>query len=249
MSDSQTWFDQAAYDVRCEWGLQAVKRLAPISDAVIIVDVFSFSTSVCIAVERGAIVYPYAGPRAGLADFAAARNAEVADRRESGSRYSLAPHSLLAIPPDTRLVLPSPNGSTLSTHTGHTPTLAGCLLNASAVAEAALRYGRHIAIVPAGERWRENDTMRPSFEDLIGAGAIASHLPGTQSPEVQAAVAAYQWARHDLLRLLRECGSGRELIDRGSGRDIDLAAELDNSRCAPLLQAGAYQAAAKGIRP
>ena len=242
MSDSQSWFDQAVYDIRCEWGQQGVTRLAPISDAVIIVDVLSFSTSVCIAVERGALVYPYAGPRKRLAHFAAARNAVVADRRGTASKYSLAPHSLVSISSGTRLVLPSPNGSTLSTQTGLTPTLVGCLRNATAVAEAALRFGRRIAIVPAGERWREDGSLRPSFEDLVGSGAIASHLPGTHSPEVQAAIAAYEQSRHDLQRLLRECGSGRELLGRGSGHDVELAADLDSSRCAPVLRAGAYQA-------
>ena len=61
MTDAPAWYDQDDYDVRCEWGLHGVQRLAPISDAVIIVDVLSFSTSVVIAVERGAVIFPYAG--------------------------------------------------------------------------------------------------------------------------------------------------------------------------------------------
>ena len=51
MTDVRSWYDQAEYDVRCEWGLQGVLQLAPISDAVVIVDVLSFSTSVSIAVR------------------------------------------------------------------------------------------------------------------------------------------------------------------------------------------------------
>jgi hypothetical protein len=54
-------FDQAEFDIRCEWGLQGVMTLAPISDVVIIVDVFSFTTCVEIATNQGALIYPYRG--------------------------------------------------------------------------------------------------------------------------------------------------------------------------------------------
>jgi 2-phosphosulfolactate phosphatase len=53
-------FDQAEYDLRCEWGLQGLRHLSPISDAVIVVDILSFSTAVDIVVARGAFVLPRA---------------------------------------------------------------------------------------------------------------------------------------------------------------------------------------------
>lgn len=52
-------FDQAEFEVRCEWGEKGVLQLAPISDVVIIIDVLSFSTCIDIANSRGAIVFPY----------------------------------------------------------------------------------------------------------------------------------------------------------------------------------------------
>lgn len=52
------YFDQVEFDVRCEWGLAGVRHLAP-ADVMVIVDVLSFTTSVNIAVARGAVVYPY----------------------------------------------------------------------------------------------------------------------------------------------------------------------------------------------
>jgi 2-phosphosulfolactate phosphatase len=241
MTETPTWYAQTEYNIRCEWGLHGVRTLAPISDVVVIVDVLSFTTSVSVAVERGAFIYPYAGPREDVAAFAAARNAEVAGHRDSGTGYSLSPHSLVHIPAGTRLVLPSPNGSTLSTSTGDTPTLAGCLRNARAVADAAQQLGRRIAIIPAGERWRTDGSLRPCFEDLVGAGSIISGLSGPRSPEALAAEAAFVHAEAHLLRLLRGCGSGRELIERGTPADVDLAAALNASDCAPLLQDGAYR--------
>jgi 2-phosphosulfolactate phosphatase len=52
-------FDQAEYDLRCEWGLEGLLALEATSDAVVIVDVLSFSTAVDIALSKGASVLPY----------------------------------------------------------------------------------------------------------------------------------------------------------------------------------------------
>ena len=40
------FYDQAEFDIRCEWGIEGLEKLAIISDVVIIVDVLSFSTCV-----------------------------------------------------------------------------------------------------------------------------------------------------------------------------------------------------------
>lgn len=54
-------FDQAEFDLRCEWGEQGVAQLSAISDVIVIVDVLSFSTCVEIATSKGATVFPYPG--------------------------------------------------------------------------------------------------------------------------------------------------------------------------------------------
>lgn len=236
-------FDQQEFAIRFEWGEHGVSLLAPISDVVVIVDVLSFTTSVDIAVSRGAIVYPYRGPSEGAAVFAAEKNAALAGRTSSDSRYSLSPASLLAIQPGERLVLPSPNGSILSLAAPPTPVLAGCLRNAAAVASAAQRVGPRIAVIAAGERWRDDWSLRPSFEDLIGAGAIISYLAGSWSPEAMSAAAAFRAAAPRLAGLLAQCSSGKELIERGFAADVALAAQLNVSDGAPVLRDGGYQLA------
>jgi 2-phosphosulfolactate phosphatase len=232
-------FDQAEFELRCEWGEHGVAHLAPLSNAIIIVDVLSFSTCVDIAVSQGSMVFPYRWKDESAARFAASVGAELADGQRRESRYSLSPASLVSIPRGTRLVLPSPNGATLSFGTGATPTLTGCLRNGRAVAAAAQEYGRRIAVIPAGERWRDG-RLRPAFEDWVGAGAILSHLPGVLSPEAQAAVAAYHRARQDLASRVKRCSSGKELIERGFEHDVALASALDVSACVPMLVHGAY---------
>lgn len=231
-------FDQADFEVRCEWGEKGVLQLAPISDVVIIIDVLSFSTCIDIANSRGAIVFPYQWKDESTRAFAQSVDAEVAEKR-GDSRYSLSPASLLAIDSGTRLVLPSPNGSSLSLATAETPTLAGCLRNCRAVALAATNYGQRIAVIPAGEKWHDG-SLRPSFEDFIGAGAIISYLGGKLSPEAQLAREAYQSLCQSLEQLIRQCGSGQELIEKGFEQDVDLASEMNVSDCVPTLVNGAY---------
>jgi 2-phosphosulfolactate phosphatase len=235
------YFDQAEFDIRCEWGEHGVTQLAPESDAVVIVDVLSFSTSVTIAVGNGAVVYPYRGKREAAPEFAQSVGAILAEfNRKTVSGYSLAPASLVNIPAGTRLVLPSPNGSTLTLATGEAPTFAACLRNARAVASALAKMGKRISVIPAGERWQDG-TLRPALEDLIGAGALIHHLAGTRSPEAEMAVAAYARFGDDLLGHLKQCGSGKELIGRGFAHDVELAAASNVSDAVPFLTDGAYR--------
>lgn len=232
-------FDQSEFNIRCEWGEKGVSLLAPISDVVIIVDVLSFSTSVDIATNRGAVIYPYRWKDETAYLFAESINAEVADKNnESG--YSLSPASLLAAASGIRLVLPSPNGSSLSLATGATPTISGCLRNCRAVAEAAMKRGKNIAVIPAGERW-EDGTLRPCLEDLAGAGAIIQYLRGALSPESRAAVAVFESISSNLPEQVKNCSSGKEKVAREEARDIMLASELNASDCVPVMIDGAYK--------
>lgn len=232
-------FDQSEYNIRCEWGRQGALLLAPISEVVIIVDILSFTTAVEIATHQGARVYPYRWKDETAYEFAKSVAAEVADKNNPRG-YRLSPASLQSLPADLRLVLPSPNGSELSLSTGSTLTLAGCLRNCEAVAESAMKKGKNIAVIPAGEKW-EDGALRPSFEDLVGAGAIIQHLRGARAPEADLAVAAFESARVNLLEQLKRCSSGKEKTSRGEEMDVALAAELQVSDCVPILTGGAYQ--------
>ena len=234
------YFGQDPYDLRCEWGLAGLLALQPSADAVIIVDVLSFSTAVDIALARGATVLPCRWKDDSAARFAADQGAVLADSRCAGDGYSLSPASLRSIPPGTRLVLPSPNGSTLAL-AATIPVLTACLRNAPSVARQAAAHRSRIAVVAAGEQWPDS-TLRPCLEDLIGAGAVLTALSGTPSPEAELAIAAFTRFRHDLGGALSRCGSGKELIERGFASDVELAAEYDVSRVAPRLEQGQFVA-------
>ncbi len=233
-------FDQSEFELRCEWGLHGIVQLAPVSDVVVIVDILSFSTCVEIATNNGAIVFPYRWKDESALDYAKDVNAQLAStERKVSNDYSLSPASLVNIPAGAKLVLPSPNGASLTLQVGTTPTLAGCLRNCEAIAHHAQRYGPRIAVIPAGERW-EDGSLRSALEDLIGAGAILSYLKGSLSPEAETAVAVFHRWKDNLLSVLKGCSSGKELIARGFASDIELAATLNISSCVPAFSNRAY---------
>jgi len=227
-------FDQAEYDLRCEWGFEGLLHLSPISDAVVVVDVLSFSTAVDIAVANGAFVLPYRWNDDSAARFAEERHAHIASDHRSKVPYSLSPASIQAIPAGTALVLPSPNGSALCLSTGNIPTFTACLRNAPAVAARLARFAARVALIPAGEVWG-GDGLRPCLEDWIGAGAVLSLLAGTRSPEAELAVAAFERFRGDLAGALSRCGSGKELVEKGFRCDVELASEYAVSSAVPML--------------
>ncbi|HEX9987004.1 MAG TPA: 2-phosphosulfolactate phosphatase [Chloroflexia bacterium] len=234
------FYDQSEFDIRQEWGLRGVEVLAPISDVVIVVDVLSFSTCVDVAVGRGAAVYPCRWRDESAGEYAEAVEAILAlPHRVAAGGYSLSPTSLMGIPEGTRLVLPSPNGSTLTLAAGGTVTLAGCLRNARVVAEAAQGLRERIGVIAAGERWPDG-SLRAAVEDLLGAGAIIHYLAGKKSPEAVVAEAAFVRVKEDLPGWLTQCSSGKELVERGFAGDVELAAELNASECVPILRDRAY---------
>lgn len=235
------YFDQQPSDVRCEWGLGGLQHLSAV-EVVIIVDVLSFSTTVDIALHAGAIVFPYQWRDDSAERYAQKVSAQLAGPRDARSQgYSLSPSSLINAPQGLRLVLPSPNGSALSSAAmaSGAHVIAGSLRNASAVSRAAQLLGKRIAVVPAGEHWPDG-SLRPAIEDLLGAGAITRNLYGTVSPEASLALSAFSDASKCLLERLLACSSGRELVERGFRRDVELASQLDVSDVVPILVDGAF---------
>jgi len=228
---------QGPFEVRCEWGPQGVAALEGCRTFVV-VDVLSFSTCVAVAAARGVEVAPCRSMDREAAELARRLGATVAGPRGGG--YSLSPASLLSAPRGMRLVLASPNGATVSLEAGaRGHVLAGCLRNRSAVAKRAASLGGPIGTVPAGERWPDG-TLRPCYEDLLGAGAIAAKLTGSRSPEAAAAVAMFEAASDRLAASLMSCSSGCELVERGFPEDVRMAAELDADAVAPELNDGRY---------
>jgi 2-phosphosulfolactate phosphatase len=158
------------------WGPAGAEWLAGRSDVVVVCDILSFSTTVSVAVDRGVIVYPHPAPHSAEGDGGAGRRARdlgavLAGPR--GSDVSLSPLSMLGLTAGTSVVLSSPNGAMccLTAARGGATVVAGCLRNAPAVAEWVDRHGGRVGVLAAGERWGDG-SLRPAYEDWVGAGAI-----------------------------------------------------------------------------
>ncbi|MEZ5838283.1 MAG: 2-phosphosulfolactate phosphatase [Geminicoccaceae bacterium] len=231
-----------------EWGLGGLHALKGRTQVLVVVDVLSFTTCVDVAVSRGACIYPFAHRDHALAEAEASRLGAVAARPRhlAGNGFSLSPRSLHQATPGQRIILPSPNGSRLSAAAGSTTLFAGCLRNARATAVAAHRMAGDdmIAVIAAGERWPD-DTLRPSIEDLLGAGAILDHLAdlrGQMAGSAEARLAMTCWRAMSMTAAdtIRQSHSGRELQAIGYPDDVEMAVAVDVSKTAALLCDGTF---------
>lgn len=263
---------QRAHPVRLEWGPHAV---ALVADAVargervlaVVVDVLSFTTTVSVALDRGARVHPYRWADGTAAAFAAEQGAVLAvGRRQAAtdpSAVSLSPGSVRRAESLDAVVLPSPNGSTVTglLADAGAEVVAASLRTRSAVGRwlvdrlvRAAGQRTALVVVPAGERWPDG-SLRPAVEDLWGAGAVVAAVvdelehragPLLLSPEARAALAAWDVVADDVRTALHACASGVELVEAGFADDVDVAAELDLSDVVPLLTEGVFTDAGRG---
>lgn len=227
-----------------EWGLEGALSVAGAVDVAIIVDVLSFTTCVEVAVSRGAHVFPYPYKDNRANAFARLNQAILAHPVRSHEAPCLSPQTLFRLAIDAKLVLPSPNGATVSLAIPTKNVLAGCFRNAAAVAKAASSLGKTVVVIAAGEQWT-NGSLRPALEDMVGAGAILSELQGASSPEAIAAVEIFQRFRSDLHGAIATTTSGLELAALGFAGDTEVASALNVSSAVPILKDGAFVAMQK----
>ncbi|TCC53331.1 2-phosphosulfolactate phosphatase [Kribbella capetownensis] len=242
-------YAQDEYRVGFDWGPVGAKVVA--GNLVAVVDVLSFTTAVTVAVDQGIDVYPYRWRDETAVAYAKQYDAQLAvGRSDAGpGDISLSPVTIRQAHGVERLVLPSPNGSTISqqlSDSGAT-VIAVSLRNRSAAAawvneRCAEEPDLKVVAIAAGERWTDG-SLRPAVEDLWGAGGFLSALQvDGLSPEARAAVAAYEAVADELPALLYDCAGGRELTQYGYPDDVAIAAEVDTSQFVPVLRDGKMSA-------
>jgi 2-phosphosulfolactate phosphatase len=240
-----------SHRLRFDWGPTGARALvadAEPGDVAVVVDVLSFTTTLSVAVDLGIAVYPFPWAAAEAPAYAEARDAVLARGRREGlarGEVSLSPASFDSASGMERVVLPSPNGSSIAfaLADARVAVVGACLRNAAAVGAWLADTTGRVSVVAAGERWPDG-SLRPAVEDLWGAGAVLAELDlAGAGPEARMAVAAYDAVRDEVAAALPASVSGRELVDGGFGRDVEIAGAVGASTVVPVLRGEAFGAA------
>ncbi|MGC0366239.1 2-phosphosulfolactate phosphatase [Rhodococcus sp. 27YEA15] len=243
---------QRAYGLRFDWGVSGARAVAPDSDVAVVVDVLSFTTTLTVAADEGIDVLPYERYDETAVAYARESGAALAVRRSvaAAGQISLSPGTIRRASNPGRLVLPSPNGSTISfLLSSMAPICVGASLrNSRSAAEWIVReHGSRctVAVLASGEKWPGGE-LRPAVEDLWGAGAVVAGLlgagwAGEVSPEARMAADAWSAVSDDVGERLRECSSGRELTAMGYPDDVAVASELGTSESVPVLEGRVFR--------
>lgn len=238
-------YAQDGFRVGFDWGPVGADVVA--GTLVAVVDVLSFTTAVTVAADLGIDVYPYRWRDETAVAYANQYDAVLAvGRSEAGpGDLSLSPVTIRQAQGVERLVLPSPNGSTIAHRLSDSGATVIAVSLRNRLAAADWVYARivenpdlKVVAIAAGERWKDG-SLRPAVEDLWGAGGFLSALQvDGLSPEARAAVAAYDAVADEIPALLYDCAGGRELTQYGFPDDVAIAAEVDESWSVPVLRDG-----------
>ncbi len=209
-------FDQSGYQVRFEWGVTGLDRLAP-SDVVVVVDVLRFSTSVIDRVAGGETV-----PLDAAAHAASLNGAAVAAHASTSSVVLLGALRNAGAVADAVLSEQQRRGERTSI---------------AVIAAGELPHGDDAS---AGLRFAVEDLLGAgAIIDALGALGI-DHT----SPEAAAACESFRGLRGAVRHLLTASGSGRELAERGRRDDVLHAGAHDVEAVVPRLdpRTGAFVA-------
>lgn len=213
-------FDQSGYQVRFEWGVAGVDRLAP-SDVAVVVDVLSFSTAMTDRVAGGETV-----PLDDSARAVSLNGAAVAERAaDTGAVVLLGGLR---------------NAGAVAGAIMAEQTRRGERTSIAVIAAGELSHRRTDGDA-VGDGADAAAILRFAVEDLLGAGAVIDAL-GTlgidhTSPEAAAACESFRGLRGAARHLLTASGSGRELAERDRRDDVLHAAALDADTVVPRLDA------------
>ncbi|MGZ0711798.1 2-phosphosulfolactate phosphatase (plasmid) [Coraliomargarita sp. W4R53] len=211
-------FDQHRYQVRFDWGIDGLARLAA-SAVVIVVDVLTFSSAATIALDN-----------------------------DNDNTLVLDDDNTLVLDDDTRsdaaravAAAAAATGSLVLLGSLRNASAVA----SDALAEQARRGERtSIAVIAVGECDEPGAPLRFAVEDHLGAGAIIDALNAVgidhTSPEAAVAAEAFSGLRGALRHLITASGSGQELIERGLRDAVLASAEVDVSAAVPVLQRGSF---------
>ncbi len=209
-----SFFDQSAYQVRLEGGLDGLARLAP-ADVVVVVDVLRFSSTVTAALDRGERVALDAAAHAVSINGAAVARAAAT----TGAVVLLGCLRNAEAVASAVLALQTSRGARTSV----------------SVIACGERDPQDAAAAPRSAV--EDQLGAGAVIAALGDLGI-DHC----SPDAALAGEGFRALRGAVKHLLSVSGSGRELADRGLSADVAAAAVVDASTSVPVLRDGVFVA-------
>jgi 2-phosphosulfolactate phosphatase len=226
------------------------QRFDPKTSVCVVVDVLRASSSIVTLLERGA------GHVVAAKDTTEARRlherlpghllcGEEHGLPPEGFDYGNSPSEFSRLDLGGKpVILATSNGTRILAALADAPALlVGCLLNRTAVAEAAVAIARErgldVTVVCSAAYGGSVFVL----EDVLGAAAIvdaALRLPDPPHPGDAARFArdAFEVASRDLPAAVRSAYHAEELVDAGLGDDVAYCARLDVSAVAPVVERG-----------
>ncbi|MGW4125374.1 2-phosphosulfolactate phosphatase [Nocardia sp. NPDC004711] len=240
--------------VHLDWGIDAARLAAHRGDAVVIIDALSFSTTVILAVARGAAVLPLARAElertSDLAALQAEHGARLLANDPTDRQLDIPLTDIDSIQPGDRVIVPSQNGGTICAAITDAPAAAiSSFRNRTVTAEWCARLlsagtVERITLIAAGSYWSQMSpytALRPCIEDGVAAGAVAAALRDTGarlSVEALAIAATFDAVirTNDISAWLHNTVTGRwlESLD-GLPAEVTDAGQLDVSAVVPSL--------------
>ena len=205
-------FDQSTYQVRLEWGVDGLARLAP-AEIVVVVDVLRFSTTVIDAVQRGERYRLDAAAHA-VSINGAAVAAAAADAGALVLLGALTNASAVAAAALTE-----------QQRRGARTSIAVIAAGELGSVDARLRFAV------------EDQLGAGAVVDALGVLGI-DHT----SPDAAVAAESFRALRRAAKHLLTASGSGLELIERGRRDEVLAAAAVDAASLVPVLRDGVFRA-------
>lgn len=222
---------------RFAYGASGAREAARRGAAVVVVDAFRASTSVCALVSRGVRVAPAASLEKALAIEAEYRIGERGSAKVEGFDFGNSPVELAAanLEPGKTAALTTTNGTrVLEAAEGAAHVFTGAFANATALAEELRRMELEVVVVACG--WEG----KRSLEDELAAGAILSRLEGAGvSLDERAGRMAREYRSRPNTDALRATAA-RRLRRLGHAADVDFCLREDTLPVVPILIDGVF---------
>lgn len=222
---------------RFAFGAAGARAAADSGAAVVVVDAFRASTTICVLVSKGVRVVPVASLATAASVEADYRIGERGSAKVAGFEFGNSPTEL------ARAGLRAGSSATLSTTNGTRiiqaargarAILTGAFVNASALAGELSGLGPEVVVVGCG--WEGT----PSIEDEFAAGAILHRMAEAGARLDEGACEAVRMYRTRSKTEIMQADAAQRLRRLGHEADISFCLEEDAVPVAPRLDGGAF---------